>query len=118
MRIKRIKADIMSSFLRFMLMLYAISPITERKEWLFNIYVILGISLGVIGIGYAIYLACKKTKAFTSFMIGTPKDNLTDLMIAIAGLTVCYSMDLPGDAWIWWILLVASLLELFYPTKI
>lgn len=51
-------------------------------------------------------------------MVGTPKDNLNDLMLAIVGLTVCYSMDLGYDAWLWWLIFVVAILELLYPTKI
>jgi hypothetical protein len=50
-------------------------------------------------------------------MVGTPKDNLNDLMLAIVELTVCYSMDLGYDAWLWWLIFVVAILELLYPTK-
>ena len=95
-------------------MLYAISPITEQKEWIFNTVFILSGGLGIISIGYAIYAA---SKGFNAFMVGTPKDNLNDLMLAIVGLTVCYSMDLGYDAWLWWLIFVVAILELLYPTK-
>lgn len=98
-------------------MLYAISPITEQKEWIFNTVFILAGCLGIISIGYAIYTAGKGFNAFARFVVGTPKDNLNDLMLAIVGLTVCYSMDLGNDVWLWWFIFVAALLELLYPTK-
>lgn len=107
----------MSSLPRFALMLYAISPITEQKEWIFYINFIAAASLGLISIGYAIYIVCKSPKAFTKYMAGNPKDNLSDLMVAIVGLTVCYSMDLGYDAWLWWFIFVVAILELLYPTK-
>ena len=117
MNIQRIKPHIMSSLPRFALMLYAISPITEQKEWIFNTVFILSGGLGIISIGYAIYAASKGFNAFARFMVGAPKDNLNDLMLAIVGLTVCYSMDLGYDAWLWWLIFVVAILELLYPTK-
>ncbi len=44
-------------------------------------------------------------------------DNASYAVISIAGLIVSYSMDLTNIAWIWWGILIASLLEYVWPTK-
>ena len=102
---------------RLALLLFAISPVTEKKDWIFYTNSFLIISLFVVSIIYVIHTCKKDRKEGLKFFVGDTDDNASYAMISLVGLIVSYSMDLNNIAWIWWLLLAGSLLECFWPTK-
>ena len=111
---------ILSSYMpRLMLLLGAISPATERHEQLFYLctFLILAIFFTcVIGLIMAFRKGCR---CLLDMVWGTPRDCLDDILIAIAGIFVCYSMDYSKQSIFWWIVLMINVLQLrvFYKKR-
>jgi hypothetical protein len=108
---------IISSLPRLGFLLWAISPIIENIDWLFYTCVILGI-LSVLAFAISLITVYKKNrKNFPTYFLGTPRDNLFDLFISIAGIIICYSLGIFDHAYLWLFLLTASILQLLFPSK-
>ena len=111
---------ILSSYMpRLMLLLGAISPATERHEQLFYLctFLILAIFFTcVIGLIMAFRKGCR---CLLDMVWGPPRDCLDAILIAIAGIFVCYSMDYSKQSIFWWIVLMINVLQLrvFYKKR-
>lgn len=111
---------ILSSYMpRLMLLLGAISPATERHEQLFYLCVFL-ILVSFFACVIGVIMAFRKGhRQITDRVWGTPRDCLDDILIAIAGIFVCYSMDYSKQSIFWWIVLMINVLQLrvFYKKR-
>ena len=111
---------ILSSYIpRLMFLLCAISPATERHEQLFYLctfLILVSFFACVIGLIMAFRERCR---CLLDMVWGTPRDCLDDILIAIAGIFVCYSMDYSKQSIFWWIVLMINVLQLrvFYKKR-
>lgn len=115
---KNIKHHLEFFFPRYALMLCAILPITENNDWIFYTVAILILLFFAATFVCIIQAYKRNTKNLLRHMLGDSRDNLCDIMIYFAGIVVCYSMGLNNQAYIWWFVLVCTVAQVLFPTKL
>lgn len=118
MKNREIGSLIKFSLPRAALLLYAIAPVTESKDWIFYIISTLIIGLFIASIICAVLMWKKSRKDFIEYVLGRKQDNLYDIMIAIAGFIVSYSMDAMNYSYFWCFVLIFAIMELIYPFRL
>ena len=118
MKSKEIKLQLTSCLPRLALLLYAIAPVTENKEWVFYTLSPLIIVSFLFSFIWAIQIWRKSSNDFIEYIIGSKRDNLYDLIIAFVGIIVNYSLDVPNGLYFWCFVLVFAIIELVYPFKL
>ena len=108
MDVKSIKTRITFYAPRLALLLFAIAPLTESKDWIFYTNSFLVIGLFALSIIEGVRVYRKEKENFIGYMVGDLQDNLYDLIIGIIGLIVCYSMNLPNRAYFWWFVVAVA----------
>lgn len=95
----------------FGLLLYAVSPICQAKDWLY-FPVILGCITAFVVV--CIYLSRMKKKQILSFLYGTAQANLYMAIIGLIGIIVCLALN-AQSIYFWIVVLVIGLLECIWP---
>lgn len=107
----------MSSFSGIGLLFWAIMPVTENSDWLYYTCAglcFLAFSMFIAG---SVIVYQEEREKFTTFILGTPRDNIYQIFIALAGIAICYAMNHTNLSCIWWVIIISSLLQLFSPVK-
>lgn len=113
----KIKEPLIFCLPRLALLLYAILPVTENKDWVFYtcaIFILISFLIFFVSVVIAYR---KDRKNIKTYICGTPHDNLFDMFISLAGIIVCYSIDIPNRAIFWLFLLIMAIFQILYPTK-
>jgi hypothetical protein len=108
---------IISSLPRLGLLIGAILPITENKDWLFYPCVILITLSFLIFIAGSIIICNKDHKKVLTTIWGNSRDTLFDVFISIAGIIICYSTGFLNQVYFWWFVLIASIFMILFPNK-
>lgn len=112
---KKIFLSIRSTLPRFALLLYAVIPLIESNDWAFYICMFFIFAIFALSIIYSMGMYLKNSKEFISYIVGSKRDHLYDLTIAVLGIIISCSMNVVNRSYFWIFVLVFSIIALACP---